>query len=67
MFETGIVRVNACESKCQVKRHNRDLFLIFYNRKVCCVFSLESPHRGDSNEDTQYTIFNIKEKHPKLC
>ena len=33
---------------------------------VCCVFSLESPHRGDSNEYTQFTIFNIiqKENHP---
>ena len=30
--------------------------------KVCCVFSLESPHRGDSNKYTQYTIFNIKKK-----
>ena len=28
----------------------------------CCVFSLESPHRGDSDEYTQYTIFNIKRK-----
>ena len=28
--------------------------------KLFCVFSLESPHRGDSNEYTQYTIFNIK-------
>ena len=36
--------------------------LIFYNMKVCCVFSLESPHRGDSNEYSQYTIFNIKKK-----
>ena len=26
------------------------------------MFSLESPHRGDSNECTQYTIFNIKKK-----
>ena len=34
--------------------------------KVCCVFSLESPHRGDSNKYTQYTIFNIKKKHTKL-
>ena len=34
--------------------------------KVCCVFSLESPRRGDSNEYTQYTIFNINGKnHPK--
>ena len=35
--------------------------------KAYCVFSLESPHRGDSNESTPYTIFNIKkENHPKL-
>ena len=26
------------------------------------MFSLESPHRGDSNEYTQYAIFNIKRK-----
>ena len=26
------------------------------------MFSLESPHRGGSNEYTQYTIFNIKRK-----
>ena len=30
--------------------------------KVCCVLLLEAPHRGDSNEYTQYTIFNIKKK-----
>ena len=30
--------------------------------KVMCVFSLEAPHRGDSNEYTQYTVFNIKKK-----
>ena len=29
---------------------------------VCCVFSLESPHRGDSNEYTQCTIFNMNKK-----
>ena len=34
----------------------------FFNIVVCCVFSLESPHRGDSNEYTQYTIFNIKKE-----
>ena len=35
---------------------------------VCCLFSLESPHRGDSNKYTQYTIFNQYkiEHHPKL-
>ena len=26
------------------------------------MFSLESPHGGDSNENTEYTIFNIKKK-----
>ena len=30
--------------------------------KICCVLSLESPHRGDSNEYIQYTIFSIKKK-----
>ena len=29
---------------------------------VCCVFSLESPHQGDSNKYMQYTIFSIKKK-----
>ena len=29
----------------------------FFDMKVSCVFSVESPHRGDSNENTQYTIF----------
>ena len=42
-----------------------DIFSIFFNMKVCCVFSLESPHRGDSNENRQHTIFNRKkENHP---
>ena len=32
------------------------------------MFSLESPHRGDSNVNTQYTIFIIKkENHSRLC
>ena len=34
---------------------------------VYCVFSLESPHRGDSNEDTQYTTSQYeKANNPKL-
>ena len=37
-------------------------FLSFSNMKVCCVFSLESPHRGDSNEYTQHTIININKR-----
>ena len=32
--------------------------------KVYCLFSLESPQQGDSNEYTQYTIFQYeKENH----
>ena len=42
--------------------YNRDIVSIFFNMKVCCVFSLELPQRGDSNEYTQYTIFNMKKK-----
>ena len=32
----------------------RDFF--FYHGFVCCVYSLESPHQGNSNEYTQHTI-----------
>ena len=44
-----------------------DIFSIFYNTKLYCVFSLESPHRGDSNicKYTQYTISNTKKKEKK--
>ena len=43
------------------------IYFLFFNMKVYFVFSLESPHRGNSNEYTKYTIFNIKkENHPKL-
>ena len=33
----------------------REIFL-FYREIVCCVYSLESPHQGNSNEYTQHTI-----------
>ena len=37
-----------------------DVFPIFFNMKVCCVFSL------DANEYTQNAIINVKnENHPK--
>ena len=38
------------------------IFSVFFNIKVCYVFSFESPHRGDSNQYTQHTIINIKRK-----
>ena len=62
MFETGIVRASECESYRQVRMHNRDILSISFYMKAFCVYSLESPHRGDFNENTQYTIFNIKRK-----
>ena len=43
------------------------IFFIFLHMMVYCVFSLESPHRGNSNVYTQYAIFyNKKENHPRL-
>ena len=38
------------------------IFLDFLSLKLFCVLSLESPRGGDSNEYTQYTIFNITRK-----
>ena len=34
----------------------RDFFFLFYHGIVCCVYSLESPYRGDSNAHIQHTI-----------
>ena len=46
--------------------HNRDIFSIFCNMMVCCVYSIELPHRGDFNECIQHTISNIKKtNYPK--
>ena len=42
-----------------------NIFPIFFNIKLCWMFSLESPHRGDSNKYIQHTIINIKQTHPK--
>ena len=48
-----------------------DIFLIFFNTKVYCVFSLESPQQGDSNEFTQYTISQYEKENnlklPQIC
>ena len=40
---------------------------VFFKREVYYVFSLESPHSGNSSEYTQYTIFNIKKKIFPIC
>ena len=55
MFEKGVVRT-----------HKWDIFSInFSHESMLCVFSLESPHRDDSNEYTQHIIINIKKKSTK--
>ena len=54
-----------CATEIKVGHLNMNIFSILsilFIMKVCCVFLLESHHRGDSNEYTQYTIFNIKKK-----
>ena len=62
MFETGAIRAKEWQSLRQIRRHNMDIFSVFFNMKVCYVLSLELPRRDDCNEYTQYTIFNIKRK-----
>ena len=47
------------------------IFSIFFNMTICCMFSLESPRRGDSNEYTQhthsvYSIFKILRKNSRI-
>ena len=68
LFATGVVQATEGLLQSQVRRHNRDIFSIFFSMKVYCVFSLETPQRRDSNEYTQYTISQYKKKknHPKL-
>ena len=42
-------------SDCSRKQIFREMFL-FHHGVGRCMYSLESPHRGDSNENTQHTI-----------
>ena len=44
----------------QVNKYLLKDFFLFYHGIVCWVYSLESPHRGDSNEYTQHTIIVYK-------
>ena len=39
-----------------VAQENKYIGILFYHEIVCCVYSLELPHWGDSNEYTQHTI-----------
>ena len=65
MLETGIDRANEFLNSAR-SGGIIGISSFFFNMKVCCVFCLESPHRGDSNEYTQNTIFSNSEIHPKL-
>ena len=38
-------------------KYFRKLIFLFYHGIFCCVYLLESPHRGDSNEYTLHIIF----------
>ena len=43
MFETGVARAIEGLLLRQVRRHFGDILSIFFNMKVCYVFSLKSP------------------------
>ena len=43
-------------SKTSMIRILWELFL-FYHDNACCMYSLESPHRGYANDYTEHTIF----------
>ena len=62
MLKAEVVQANECYSLRQVRRQNRDIFSIFFNIKVCFMFSLELSHQGNSSKYTQHTIFNMKKK-----
>ena len=58
MFETRVVRANECYSSHHTMRHNRDIFSIFFDMKVCCVLFCDI-------EAILMSTHNI-ENHPKL-
>ena len=61
MDDSNSVLVLSPEEILPIAKENKyfgilmEIFL-FYHENVCCVYSLESPHRGDSNECTQHSI-----------
>ena len=40
----------------QENKHLDKFYLSTYHKPLCCVYLLETPHRGDFNEYTQHTI-----------
>ena len=43
------------EAKSDNLVYSLEKLFLFYHETVCCVFSIESLHRGDSVEYTQHT------------
>ena len=62
MFDTGVVRANEVNHSARSGGIIGIFLSIFFNMKVCCMISLESPHRGDSHEYTSHTSINIIKK-----
>ena len=53
------LRNSSDSSRIQIFRES----FLFYHGIVCCVYSLESPHRGGSNEYTTYNYCLKNRKH----
>ena len=62
MFETRVVPAKGVNHNTRSDGIIEIFFSIVLNIIVCCVCSIGSPHEGDSNKYTQYTIFNMKKK-----
>ena len=62
MCETGVVRSNECYRRARPRGIIGISFRFSLMFKYVVLFSLESPHPGDSNEYTQYTIFEYKKR-----
>ena len=52
MFETSVVRAYEVNHSASSGGIIGIIFFDFFNMKVCYLFSLESPHPGESNEYT---------------
>ena len=51
-----MVNSNTFLSPYEILPIHLGIFFLFYHEIVHCVYSLESPYRGDSNEYSQHTI-----------
>ena len=48
-------------------RHYFGMIFLFVLIMICCLYSLESPRSGDSNENTQYILILKKLEKKLLC